>query len=230
MKRFYKKAETQSDDGGHQIVLDGRPVRTPAKAPLRVPAARLAEAIVEEWDSQGDTIDPRSMPLTGLANAAIDRIGPDHDAFVRGLAVYGETDLLCYRADTPAPLMDRQAEAWDPLLAWARHRFDIDFEVIEGIMHCEQPAATVERLRKAVEARDAFGLAALSQLTTISGSLVIALALAEGAVDTDTAWTAATVDEAWQTEQWGEDLDAARVLANRRRDFDAAVRFLQLLD
>ena len=229
MKRFYRKAETRSTDEGHEILLDGRSVRTPAKAPLRVPTPQLAEAIVGEWNSQGDTIDPRSMPLTGLANAAIDRIAPDHAAFVRGLAVYGETDLLCYRADSPAPLVARQAEHWDPLLAWARHRFDVDFEVVEGIVHKQQPESTIEQLRKAVESRDAFSLAGLSPLTTISGSLVIALALAEGAIDLDAAWAAATVDEAWQTEQWGEDREAARVLEARRREFDAAFRFLGLL-
>lgn len=229
MKRFYKKAETRSGEHGHAILLDGRPVRTPAKAALEVPRPQLAEALVSEWDAQGDKIDPRSMPLTGLANAAIDRIGPDRDAFVRGLAIYGETDLLCYRADAPDTLVARQAERWDPLLAWARHRFDVDFEVVKGIVHRPQPATTVERLRKAIEARDAFALAALSQHTTISGSLIIALALAESAIDTDTAWEAATVDEAWQIEQWGEDEEASRVLEARRRDFDAAFRFLRLL-
>ena len=229
MKRFYTLVEARGGDGGHEIFLDGRPVRTPAKAALQVPTPQLAAAIVAEWEAQGEKVEPRSMPLTGLANAAIDRIGPDRDAFVRGLSVYGETDLLCYRADSPAPLVDRQSEQWDPLLAWARHRFDIDFEVVEGLMHREQPACTVDRLRKAVETRDAFALAGLSQLTTISGSLVIALALAEDAFDGDTAWSAATVDESWQIEQWGEDLDATRLLQSRRRDFEAALRFLKLL-
>lgn len=229
MKRFYKKAETRSTGEGHEILLDGRLVRTPAKATLRVPTPQLAQAIVTEWDSQDDSIDPRTMPLTGLANAAIDRIATDHSGFVRGLAVYGETDLLCYRADSPDPLVARQAAHWDPLLAWARRRFDVDFEVVKGIIHREQPASTVEQLRKAVEARDAFSLAALSPLTTISGSLVIALALAEGVIDPDTAWVAATVDEAWQAEQWGEDKESTRALQSRRREFDAAFRFLGLL-
>ena len=229
MKRFYKKAETRGSELGHAILLDGRPVRTPAKAALDVPWPKLAAAIVREWEAQVEKVDPRSMPLTGLANAAIDRIGPERDAFVRGLAVYGETDLLCYRADAPEALVARQAERWDPLLAWARHRFDVDFEVVHGIMHRPQPAPTIERLRKAIESRDAFEMAALAQHTTISGSLIIALALAEGAIEVDTAWQAAIVDEAWQTEQWGEDQEASRVLEARRRDFNAAARFLGLL-
>jgi chaperone required for assembly of F1-ATPase len=229
MNRFYKSVESRCDAEGHAILLDGRPVRTPAKAALRVPTPQLAQAIVAEWELQGDKIDPRSMPFTGLANAAIDRIGPERDAFVRGLAVYGESDLLCYRAEAPAALVMRQSEQWDPLLAWARQRFDVDFEVVHGIIHREQPATTIERLRKAIEARDAFALAAFSPMTTIAGSLIIALALAEGAIDVETAWTAATVDEAWQNEQWGEDKDAAQALEARHREFEAAHRFLQML-
>lgn len=229
MKRFYTKAEAQGSKEGFEILLDGRPVRTPLKAALRIPTQPLAAAIVKEWEAQVDKINPRSMPLTGLANAAIDRVGPEHAAFVRALAAYGETDLLCYRADSPATLVARQAGHWDPLLGWARSRFDIDFEVVHGVVHREQPAHTVERLRKAVEARDAFALSALSQLTTISGSLVIALAVAEGAIDPDTAWVAAAVDEMWQIEQWGDDDEAVKTLENRLRDFRAATRFLVLL-
>lgn len=229
MKRFYELVETRVEGTGHEILLDGRPVRTPAKAALRVPTQELAEAIVGEWKAQGETIDPRTMPLIGLANAAIDRVAPEQAAFVRGLAAYGESDLLCYRADTPDALVVRQAEHWDPLLAWARRRFDVDFEVVHGIMHRPQPATTLERLRKAVEALDAFALAGLSPLITITGSLIIALAVAEGAIALDTAWAAATVDEAWQIDQWGEDKDEAQRLEARRREFAAAHRFLGLL-
>ena len=229
MRRFYKQVEARAGPAGHAILLDDRPVRTPAKAPLQVPTAQLADAIVGEWEAQGDRIDPRSMPLTGLANAAIDRVGPEHEAFVRALAAYGESDLLCYRADTPEGLVTRQARHWDPLLAWARHRFDVDFEMVQGVLHRAQPAATLGRLRKAVAARDAFALAALSPLITITGSLILALALAEGAIDLDTAWTAATVDEGWQSEQWGEDEEAVQRLEARRREFEAGYRLLELL-
>jgi chaperone required for assembly of F1-ATPase len=230
MKRFYKTATIREDgSGGHALLLDGRPVRTPGRAPLIVPSAALADAIAGEWNAQGETIDPRTMPLTGLANAAIDRVAPDREAFAAGLARYGESDLLCYRSEGPARLVARQGELWDPILAWARHRYDVDFETVCGIVHAAQPEETVERLARAVGARDAFALAGLSPLVTVSGSLVIALALAEGAIDADQAWAAATLDETWQAEQWGEDAEAATALASRHRDFEAGRRFLDLL-
>jgi chaperone required for assembly of F1-ATPase len=229
MKRFYKDVAATPVDGGWQITLDGRTVKTPARANLIVPTEALGEAIAQEWRLQGDEIDPRSMPLTGLANAAIDRVAPDPPAFAQGLARYSESDLLCYRAEGPRALVARQSETWDPLLAWARHRYDIDFEVAAGIMHRPQPAKTLERLARAVAARDAFQLAALSPLVTVSGSLVIALALAEIAIDVETGWAAATLDEQWQIEQWGEDAEAVAMLASRRQDFEAGYRLLSLL-
>ena len=226
MRRFYQNAAVGADN---LVLLDGRPVKTPGRAPLAPPGASLAAAIVDEWNAQGETIDPRAMPLTGLANAAIDRIAPAREAFADGLAAYGGSDLLCYRADGPAPLVARQAEHWDPLLDWARSRYNIAFTVTTGITHRPQPPETVERLAAAVHARHPFELAGLSPLVTVSGSLVIALALAEGAVGLDQAWTAAALDEQWQAGQWGEDEEAAKALAGRRRDFEAAARFLSLL-
>ena len=229
MRRFYETAEVQKAQEGFAIVLDGRPVRTPGRALLAVPAEALAQAIAGEWNGQGETIDPRSMPLTGLANAAIDRIAPDRNAFARSLAIYGESDLLCYRAETPHALVARQAKAWDPLIAWARRRFDVDFEIVCGIMHRPQHEMTLRQLSQAVAARTSFELAGLSPLVTVSGSLVLALALAEGAIDLEAAWAAATLDEAWQAEQWGSDAEAEKALEGRRRDFEASYRFLQLL-
>jgi chaperone required for assembly of F1-ATPase len=229
MKRFYKEAAVAPADGGWQITLDGRPVKTPARHGLVVPTERLGQAIAEEWQGQGEDIDPRSMPLTGLANAAIDRVASDPALFAVGLARYGESDLLCYRAEGPQPLVERQVELWDPLLAWARRRYDIEFETARGIMHRPQHQETTERLARAIASRDAFQLAALSPLVTVSGSLVIALALAERAIDLETGWAAATLDESWQIEQWGEDAEAAAMLASRRRDFEAGYRFLNLL-
>ena len=226
VRRFYKHAIAGAD---RQILLDGRPVKTPGRVPLASPSDTLAGAIADEWNAQEETIDPRSMPLTGLANAAIDRIAPALDAFAAGLAIYGESDLLCYRAEGPTPLVAREAELWDPLLAWAEARYDIAFEVTSGIVHRPQPPETVERLAAAVGVRNAFELAGLSPLVTISGSLVIALALAEGAIGLDAAWAAASLDEQWQAEQWGEDAEATRALAGRRADFTAAARFLSLL-
>lgn len=229
MKRFYKQAAAIAVDGGVAIELDGRPVKTPARAALIVPTEELAEAIAAEWNGQGEQIDPRTMPLTGLANAAIDRVAPDVDSFAGGLAAYAESDLLCYRADGPQPLIARQAERWDPLLLWARRRFDVAFTLATGVMHRPQPPETVARLGAEIRARDPFRLAAMSPLVTISGSIVIALALAEGEIRLGEAWAAATLDEAWQAEQWGEDALAAQALANREQDFDAAYRFLTLL-
>lgn len=227
MKRFYKAAHATAEGA---IALDGRPVRTPGRQALAVPSAALAEAIAAEWNGQSEQIDPRSMPLTGLANAAIDRIGADPDAFARSLAVYGESDLLCYRADRPRELRERQEESWDKLLAWARRRFDVDFRTTCGIVHVAQPAPTVQRLSHAVATLDAFRLAGLSPLVTIGGSLLAALAVLEGAISPEAAWDAVTIDEQWQREQWGEDSEEEARLANRRSDFLSAARFLQLLD
>jgi chaperone required for assembly of F1-ATPase len=177
----------------------------------------------------GETIDPRAMPLTGLANAAIDRIAPDSTAFAAGLAAYGESDLLYYRAEMPEPLVVRQQAAWDPLLDWARGRYDVHFETVAGVMHRPQPRATLVRLGEAVAALDSFHLAGLSPLVTVSGSLVAALALLEGAVDADTVWNAAHIDEEWQAEQWGHDDLAIGAREARRADFHAGARFLSLL-
>jgi chaperone required for assembly of F1-ATPase len=229
VKRFYEKASAAAQAGGVAILLDGRPVKTPARAALAVPTEELAEAIAAEWNAQGEEIDPRTMPLTGLANAAIDRVAPDPEAFAVSLARYGESDLLCYRAEGPAPLVRRQAEAWEPLLDWARRRYGVALETTSGILHRAQPAETVARLADEAAARDPFRLAALSPLVTISGSLIVALALAEGEIGLERAWAAANLDEIWQAEQWGEDPLAAAAIESRRREFDAAYRFLTLL-
>ena len=230
MRRFWKAAEAVRQDGGWAVELDGKPLRTPAKAALVVPTEALARAIADEWNAAPETFEPRSMPLTGLANAAIDRVATDVAAFAAGLAQYGESDLTCYRAEAPRPLVSLQEQAWDPLLAWGRRRFDVDFRTTSGILHIAQPAATVERLAHAVAALDPFRLAGLSPLVTIGGSLVTALAVLEGAVTAEEAWSAITVDDRWQLEQWGSDAEAEERLENRRRDFLSAAEFLRLLE
>ncbi len=230
MKRFWRSVTVADAGAGWQVRLDDRTVNTPGRVPLALPTERLADAVAREWDAVGDRIDPAAMRLTGLANAAIDRIAPEPAGFAAGIAAYAASDLLCYRADAPPPLVARQQAVWDPLLDWARRRYDVHFVVTTGVMHVDQPAATLVRLSDAVAARPAFVLAPLSSLVRLSGSLVIGLALAEGAVDAATGWAAAQVDEDWQTEQWGEDSLAAEARAGRRMDFDAAVRFLALLD
>lgn len=226
MKRFWKEVTVEAGS----IRLDGRPVRTPARALLEVQTDALAQAIAQEWAAQGDQVDPRAMPLTGLANAAIDRVAPDPAAFARDLARYAETDLLCYRADGPEPLVARQQAEWDPLLGWAAQRYDIHFTCVTGILHTPQPEATVARLGEALLANPPFRLAPLSPLITISGSLVIALAVVEGAITAEDAFAAGHLDELWQAEQWGEDELAAQGRAKRREDFLSAARFLALVD
>ena len=229
MKRFWRNAEVVVDGGGFGIALDGRRVKTPARSDLIVPARALAEAIAAEWQDAGEEIDPRALPLSGLANAAIDRITPHPEAFATGLAKYGETDLLCYRADAPELLAERQEQAWGPMLAWARRCFDVDFCVTAGVTHMPQAQATVDRLAHAVASLDPFRLAGLSQLVRIRGSLEPALAIAEEAVSPEAAWDAVSLDERWQLEQWGSDTEAETALANRHREFLAAAKFLELL-
>lgn len=229
MKRFWTTASAEPEGEAFAIRLDGRPVKTPRRNLLALPTAALAEAVAAEWNAVEETIDPRAMPLTGLANAAIDIVARDHGPFAAGLAAYGESDLLCYRAEGPAPLVERQAQAWDPVLEWARTRYDVHFEVATGIIHRAQPPATLARLGEAIGARGDFELAALSPVVTIGGSLLLALALVERAFEPDSIWAAMWVDELWQEEQWGTDALAEEARAARRRDYDASVCFLDLL-
>lgn len=225
MKRFWKEAHAE----GGAVLLDGRPVRTPKRNPLALPTPALAEAIAGEWNSVGEEIDPRALPLTGLANAAIDIVAPDRLAFAAQLAKYGETDLLAYRAESPQALVARQALEWDPLLDWVRVRYDVHVELAAGVIHRSQPEATVARLRDATASRTDFELAALSPLVTIGGSLIAGLAVIERAFDAEQIWAAVNLDELWQEEQWGEDALATKAREARRREWDAAVRFLELL-
>lgn len=225
MKRFWAEVQV---DATNAPLLDGRPIRTPGRTPLALPTRALAEAVADEWRGVGETIDPRLMPLTGLANAAIDRVAPDPVRFADGVSRYGESDLLCYRADTPAELVAREAAAWDPLLAWAGERYDVHFSVASGVMHQPQAEATTTRLREVVAALAPFALAPLSSLVTVTGSLVIGLALLEDAIDADAGWRAAELDADWQREHWGEDALAAAATAERRVAYQAAVCFLEL--
>ncbi len=229
MKRFYKDAAAQAEGDGWAIRLDGRPVRTPARAPLAVPGAALARAIAAEWQAQDETIDPATMPMTGFANATIDRVLPALGDFRGQIAAYGESDLFCYRAADPADLVARQAEVWDPLLAWAQARYGVRFAVTTGIMPVDQPAATLARLRGAVEALDPWLLAGAAVLTQIGGSLAGMLAHLAGEIPAEALFDAATLDERWQAGQWGEDAEAAARLAQRRADMLAAARWCALV-
>lgn len=230
MKRFWKEVAVEPEGKGWVIKLDGRPLRTPARAPLAIPTEPLAEAIAKEWREVDVEIEPQNMPLTGLANAAIDRVSTQPHAFAEGLACYAEADLACYRAEGPRTLVERQEEEWDKLLGWARRRYDVDFATTCGLMHVAQPPATVERLAHAVSTLDSFRLAGLSPLVTSGGSLIAALAVLEQQLTAEEAWEAVSIDECWQIEQWGEDAEAVTALDRRRRDFVGAARFVTLLD
>jgi chaperone required for assembly of F1-ATPase len=230
VKRFWNEVSVSAEGEGFGILLDGRPVKTPGRASFEVPTHELANAIAAEWRSVEGEIDPRAMPLTGLANAAIDRVAPDKAGFANGLVRYAESDLACYRAAGPAELVSVQERAWDALLGWARRRYDVDFVTAHGVTPVAQPPGTVEQLSHAVEALDAFRLAALSPLVTIGGSLVAALALFEQAITPHQAWDAVSIDERWQIEQWGADAEAEAAIENRRHDFLAAAQFLELLE
>jgi chaperone required for assembly of F1-ATPase len=228
-KRFYERAHvTETGEGAEsQILLDGKPVKTPARNALVAPTRALADAIAAEWDAQKDVIDPARMPLTRLANAAIDGVRAASTAVTLEVARYLGTDLLYYRADTPAGLVEKQSAAWDPVLAWARDKFGARFTLVQGVMHATQPREAVAATRAAIP-DDPWRLAAVSSITTLTGSALLALALAHDALDADTAWAAAQVDEDWQMSQWGKDDLALERRAFREAEFRAAVTVLRL--
>ena len=227
-KRFYKQAELVDAQDGVGISLDGRPILTPRRRAFVAPTRALAEAIAAEWEAQGETIDPRNMPLTRLANGVIDAVSENPEPVVEEIAKYLGSDLLFYRAEAPAKLIDRQSQAWDPVLAWARGDFGANFKPTQGVMHVAQPPEAVEALRRAIP-RDPWRLAAVSSITTLTGSALLALAIAQGAIDIDSAWTAAHVDEDWQMTQWGRDELALERRAYREAEFRAAASVLGLV-
>lgn len=227
-RRFWQTARAEATEGGHTVRLDGRAVRTPAKTPLILPSLALAEAVAAEWDAQDAVVDPRRMPLTRSANAALDKVTPQFDEVAALIAAYGGTDLLCYRAEAPEELAARQAAAWDPWLDWARDSHGAPLAATRGVMHVDQPATSLSRLSAAVTAMTPFELTALHDLVALSGSLVLGLAVAEGAITPDAAWGLSRIDEAWQIEQWGADEEAAEVAALKRAEFLQARHFLTL--
>jgi chaperone required for assembly of F1-ATPase len=228
MKRFY--TDVTVDAAGH-ILLDGRFVRTPARAELAITFPVLAQAIADEWAGQGDQIDPRSMPLTGLANAAIDHMSRNPQPHIASLSAYGANDLLCYRADADqADLLAEQARLWNPILNWAERHYAIEFAITQGIIPVDQPFETIATLNGAVAAMSPWQLAALSPLVTISGSLIAGLAVIHTAFNANALWDATCLDALWQEAQWGTDADAVAQRAAHKADWDAAVRFIALID
>lgn len=229
MKRFFKEASARHEVDGYAVLLDGRTLRTPARNALVTPSARLSEAIAAEWQAQGDQIDPVTMPLTRLANVVIDGVVPRAADLVESIAAYGGSDLICYWATHPDSLVERQARAWRPWLAWAKERYGAALEVTSGVMHRPQPESAVAALREAVAAHDPWHLGPLHMLTTASGSLVLALAVVEGKLPVDEAFALSEIDEAYQRERWGEDQEASERRSRVIADMRDAARFLDLL-
>ena len=227
-KRFWTAAEAVACDGGFTVRLDGRAVKTPAKAALVVPTLAMAQAIAAEWDAQTGEVKPATMPVTRAANSAIDKIIAQRDEVVEIIAAYGQTDLLCYRAVAPAALIARQAAGWDPLLDWAAESLGARLMVTAGVVHVAQPPEAVARLTARVAGMTEFQLAGLHDLVAISGSLVLALAVTDGRLGIDAAWALSRIDENWQIEQWGVDEEAAELEAFRRVAFGEASRFYAL--
>lgn len=227
-KRFWKTATATAQDGGFAVHLDARPVRTPAKALLVVPTHAMAEAIAAEWDAQEGLVDPRKMPVTRGANAAIDKVRTQRHDVVALLAEYGDSDLLCYRAGGPEELTQKQLASWDPVLDWAAQTLDARLFVGEGVMHVPQSSQALQNLRAELEAFDDFELAAAHDLIAISGSLVLALAVTKGALGADEAWHLSRVDEDWQISQWGEDEEATQSALVKQAAFLDAARFYRL--
>jgi chaperone required for assembly of F1-ATPase len=227
-RRFYATAATAPVAGGHAVQLDGKPVRTPAGRVLAAPTAALAQALAAEWDAQQDVIDPARMPLTRLANAIIDGVSDRPDAVAAEIENYLGSDLVCYRASSPPGLVARQAQHWDPILAWARDVLGAPLRAEVGVVHIAQNEDALARARAAIP-RDRWRLGALSAATTLAGSALIALALARGRLSVEKAWEAGHVDEDWNMEQWGHDALALERRAFRFAEFKAAATVLRLL-
>ncbi len=229
-RRFYKTASLDSTGGDFRVGLDGRPAKTPGKRPLVLPTRGLAEALVAEWEAQGSEIKAETMPLTRLANTVIDGIIGNEAAVRADVLAFSGSDLICYRAESPEGLVAAQSRDWDPVLAWARDVLGAGFLTAKGIIHVAQPRAAIDSIARILDGLDAWRLASLHQMTTLTGSALIALARLNGAMTVDEAWRAAHVDEDWQISQWGEDAEAAARREQRWRDMLAASRLLDLLE
>jgi chaperone required for assembly of F1-ATPase len=229
-KRFYKAVSVEPAGGGFAVHLDGRPVRTPAKAAMVLPTREAASLVAGEFSGQGETIDPVTMPAMRLANTAIDGVAADPQAVLEDVLRFASSDLLCYRADAPQGLVDRQNAHWDPVLDWARRALGARFNLAEGVIHVEQPRETVAVLGAYLAQRaEPLRLAALHVMTALTGSALLALAVESGALDAEAAWLSAHVDEDWQIEHWGQDAEAVARRAARRRDFMAAAALLEAM-
>lgn len=228
-KRFYKEAAAQPRDGAFTVTLDARALKTPGRAPFNVPTLALAEACAAEWQAQGEHILPTSMPITQLAFAALDWTAKDRGARITYVANYGETDLCSHRAPGPDGLVARQAAEWDPLVAFGARELGVELPVVTGIVAAPVAPEMLQKIRDHAGVLDDFRLTALSQAAGLSGSMLIAFALLSGAIDAETAFKAAALDDLWSLERWGEDAEARRRLQRMRAEFDALAAFIAAL-
>lgn len=228
MKRFYKAVAVEPAGDGFVVALDGRRVRSPGKREVLLPTRALADRIAGEWSEQGDRIDPASMPMFGFSATVTDRVAPQRGFVVDEIAGYGGSDLICYRVDEPEDLVRRQREQWDPLHAWAEQALGVRLKLATGVMPVRQDDGDLARLRAAVDAVDDWALAPLHTLTTVSGSLVIGLAVLRGRLDADAGFAVSQLDESYQTEQWGQDREAEQRRRRLREEMAQAAKFIEL--
>ncbi len=228
LRRFWSKATAAETDDGWSVLLDARPLRTPAKRVLTAPTQGLAEAVAAEWDAQEGEVNPAKMPMTRLANSALDKVATQHAVVATLVADYGGSDLLCYRADGPQQLVDRQMTLWDPLLEWVANTHGIVLEVQTGLMPVAQPRESLQRIHNHTQDLSNHVLTGFHDLVSLSGSWVIGYAALTEHMPVDALWDIALIDEIWQAEQWGEDEEAMEVRANKRNAFLDALRFTQL--
>lgn len=229
IKRFYTNASATPVADGAALHLDGKPVKTPGGRPLVVPSLALAEAMAAEWEAQGEMVIPAAMPLTQLASTALDRVGPERAHVTAELMKYAGTDLLCYRAEHPADLVERQTEGWQPLLDWAALVLDAPLVLTHGLVAIPQPEQTLTAIGHHLARQDVWRLTAIQSAAAAMGSVVLALALGEGRLDAEEAFALSQLDETYQIEQWGEDYEAADRRAALAADIAAAARLLELI-
>lgn len=218
-KRFWKEAHVKEDVDGFAVLLDGRPVKTPAKRPLKTPSRAFADAIAAEWRAQEEHVNPLTMPFTRSANAALDKVALQHSEVAEMLAAYGDSDLLCYRAEHPRALVARQAEQWDPMLDWATEEFDARLLARSGVMHVPQDPDALRKLAREVHSMNAFQLAGFHDLVSLSGSLILGLAATRNARPVQEVWQISRLDEIWQAEEWGQDEEAEAAAEIKRLSF-----------
>ncbi len=230
MKRFYKQASSGEVDGGFTVLLDGRAIKTPAKAALVLPSEKLADAVAAEWDAQEEEVAPQTMPLMRYAATAIDRVTPQRQQVIDDLSAYGETDLVCYRATYPERLVTKQSEAWDPLVSWIQEAHDVKLKIVDGVGYVAQDPKSLQKMKAVLEQQSDLQLAAIHDIVSLSGSLVVCLAVLAGKLGAEEAFEISELDETHVIEEWGEDAEAAERRTNNKASLVSAVEFLRLCD